>query len=198
MPRPYAGIDEAGRGCLAGPVVAAAVILPHSWNLPDLNDSKKISPKKRQKLEEQIKRQAIAWSLGLSWPREIEILNILQATFQAMERAVGKLRVVPASLLVDGNQAPKFDGIPHCHIPHGDACVPEISAASIIAKTFRDRLMVRLSRKYPGYALDQNKGYGTLKHREALRSLGPSAMHRRTFKPVSELCQGGQLWLPGI
>ena len=197
IPRPYAGIDEAGRGCLAGPVVAAAVILPHSWNLPDLNDSKQLSPKKREKLEKQIKIQSVAWSLGFSWPREIETINILQSTLKAMDRAVSKLKITPAYLLIDGNQAPKC-GIPYQHIPHGDKLIPSISAASIMAKTFRDRLMVSLDRKYPGYALDRNKGYGTPDHRDALLKLGPSEAHRRTFKPVSELWSGEQLWLPGI
>ncbi len=182
---------------MAGPVVAAAVILPHSWTLPDLNDSKQLSPKKREKLEKLIKLQSVAWSLGLSWPREIEALNILQSTLLAMDRAVSKLKIRPAYLLIDGNQSPK-SGIPHKYVPRGDELIPSISAASIMAKTFRDRLMVSLDRKYPGYVLARNKGYGTRDHRKALLRLGPSQIHRRTFKPVSELCSGEQLWLPGI
>jgi ribonuclease HII len=194
---PVAGVDEAGRGCLAGPVVAAAVVLPEGAQLPGLNDSKRLSPATRTFLAERIKAEALAWSLGLSWPREIERINILQATQRAMLKAVRLLRVRPAFVVVDGSSAPDF-ALPQSCIPGGDGCVPSISAASIVAKTFRDALMEKLDSKYPGYGLKKHKGYGTKAHIESLRQLGPSPLHRRTFGPVSQCLEEGQLWLPGI
>lgn len=192
-----AGVDEAGRGCLAGPVVAAAVILPRGAALVGLNDSKRLTPAKRTHLAEQIKGEAVAWALGLSWPREIERINILQATHRAMLKAVTRLRTRPARVAVDGNSAPDF-ALPQECIPGGDGRVAAIAAASILAKTFRDNLMVRLDRRYPGYGLKSHKGYGTREHVDCLRRLGPSALHRRTFRPVCECIEGAQRWLPGL
>ncbi|WP_462323283.1 ribonuclease HII [Desulfoplanes sp.] len=178
-----AGVDEAGRGCLAGPVVAAAVILPADYALDGLTDSKKLSLAKRLLLEPLIKEQALTWSLGVSWPREIEELNILRASLEAMKRSVCSLDRVPAYVLVDGNQKIPFH-LPQETVVGGDAKVASISAASVLAKTFRDRLMVHLDRRYPGYGLAGHKGYGTKSHRELLKRLGPSPMHRMTFKGV--------------
>jgi ribonuclease HII len=190
-----AGVDEVGRGCLAGPVVAGAVILPPRFDLPGLDDSKRVSPALRQKLSIAIKAQAVAWALGVSWPREIEELNIHWATLKAMSRAVSALRVSPGALAVDGLHRVPLP-LPQECLVGGDALVPAISAASILAKTFRDHLLTRLDRKYPGYHLSNHKGYATRRHLEALRTLGPSPMHRMTFRGVSP--EGRQLWLPGI
>lgn len=210
---PFAGVDEAGRGCLAGPVVAAAVVLPPSCDLaavlPGLNDSKQLSAAKRAALEPAIKVTASAWSLGVSWPREIEAVNILQATLKAMARAVARLKVRPEFLLIDGMQTIEFD-CPQAAIKDGDALAPAISAASILAKTFRDRLLGSLDKRYPGYGLARHKGYGTKEHLAALQKLGPCPQHRRTFRgvpaPEGERGMGAtpqrgtavSLWLPGI
>ena len=197
LPALLAGVDEAGRGCLAGPVVAASVILPPRYELNGLADSKLLSPATRVRLEEEIKTTAVAWSLGLAWPREIERINILQASLLAMRRAVLKLATGPELILVDGNQSLPLD-IPTRCIAGGDRLVPAISAASILAKTFRDRLMSRLDHKYPGYGFSENKGYGTAAHVRSLRWLGPCRLHRRTFKPVRELTGERRPCLPGI
>jgi ribonuclease HII len=199
FPEPMAGVDEAGRGCLAGPVVAGAVILPPAYDLPGLTDSKKISAKTRQVLEKRIKEQALAWGLGLSWPPEIDRINILQASLTAMSRAVGTLRIAPAFLAVDGNHEIHLP-LPQRAVVRGDTLVPAISAASILAKTFRDRLLFHLEKRYPGYGLAQHKGYGVKNHFEALRVLGPCPMHRLTFKGVCPETQAKEalLWLPGI
>ena len=180
---PVAGVDEAGRGCLAGPVVAAACILPDSFDLPGLTDSKALTAKKREILALAIRSQAVAWALGLSWPGEIDRINILQASLRSMERAVCRLRVAPALLLIDGNQ-PCRATIPQRTVIGGDALVPAISAASILAKTYRDHLLGVLDRLHPGYGLAIHKGYGTAVHMEALRRLGPSPAHRLTFRGV--------------
>ena len=180
---PPAGLDEAGRGCLAGPVVAAAVVLPPDAGIDRLTDSKKLTPKVRESLIPEIKSTCLAWSLGLAWPREIDRINILQATMTAMRRAVLHLVPAPGRLLVDGNRKIPLN-IPQKCIVGGDMTEPCISAASILAKTFRDMLMVKLDRRYPGYGFGQHKGYGTRKHLQALTSLGPSPMHRRSFKGV--------------
>lgn len=201
-----AGVDEAGRGCLAGPVVAAAVLLPESYELPGLNDSKKLTAAKRAVLEPAIKAQAAAWGLGVIWPGEIDSINILQATFRAMARAVAVMKLRPLTLLIDGNKTIPVHllvspALPQRAIVDGDALVPAISAASILAKTFRDRLLERLDRRHPGYGLAVHKGYGTVAHLAALRSLGPCAQHRLTFrgvlpeKPARATEQG---CLPGI
>ncbi len=192
-----AGIDEAGRGCLAGPVVAGAVILPPTYDLPGLTDSKKLSPRRRAVLAQAIKAQAVSWALGFSWPREIDRINILQATLAAMSRALGALRVQPDCVLVDGNRA--FPSpLPLTTVVGGDAIHPCISAASILAKTFRDELLERLDERYPGYGLAVHKGYGTREHLDALRRLGPSPAHRMTFRGVCPQVREKTLWLPGI
>lgn len=188
-----AGIDEAGRGCLAGPVVAAAVILPANLLLPGLNDSKQLSAKQRDLLAPQIKSCALAWSVGLSWPREIEHCNILQATFHAMSRAVCSLRLPPQHLLIDGNKIIPLPVLQHyCRtflpsqqaIVGGDALEAAISAASILAKTYRDHLMQIFHARHPAYGFDRHKGYGTKEHLQCLREHGPCPEHRRTFAGV--------------
>ena len=178
-----AGVDEAGRGCLAGPVVSAACILPDSFDLPGLTDSKALSAEKRETLATAIRAQAVAWSLGLAWPGEIDRVNILQASLRSMERAVARLRVVPQLLLVDGNQNIATH-LPQRTVIGGDALVPAISAASILAKTFRDHLLAILDRLHPGYGLAVHKGYGTAVHLSALKDLGPSPVHRLSFRGV--------------
>ena len=180
---PIAGIDEAGRGCLAGPVVAAACILPADFDLPGLTDSKALTSARRETLAHAIRAQAVAWSLGLAWPPEIDRINILQATLRSMERAVATLRTLPALLVIDGNQTCRAS-IPQRTVIGGDLLIPAISAASILAKTFRDHLMARLDRRHPGYNLATHKGYGTAEHLAALRRLGPSPIHRLTFRGV--------------
>lgn len=193
-----AGVDEAGRGCLAGPVVAAAVILPQSdVVIGKLDDSKKLSAVVRQELERGIKESALAWSLGVAWPPEIDQINILQATLQAMRRALDKLGIEPDLVLVDGNQSPSLS-VPCRCVPGGDGTVPAISAASIVAKVFRDRLMDHLDRKYPGYGFQGHKGYGTKAHMQKLQALGPCPIHRRSFGPVRRFLEDRQQWLPGI
>jgi len=201
--RRIAGVDEAGRGCLAGPVVAAACILPEDFNLPGLTDSKALSGHKREILAVAIRSQALAWALGLSWPGEIDRINILQASLRSMERAVARLRLRPALLLIDGNQPCQTD-IAQRTVIGGDASVPAISAASILAKTWRDHLLGVLDRRHPGYGLAVHKGYGTAMHMEALRRLGPSPMHRVSFRgvlpggPVKARPEERQSCLPGI
>jgi ribonuclease HII len=173
------GIDEAGRGPLAGPVVAACVILPQRCFLPGLNDSKKLSAAKREKLEQMIKKEAIAWSVGLVNHKEIDCLNIYQATRVAMRKAVRFLQVQPDYLLID---ALSIDvELPQEGIVHGDSLSASIAAASIIAKTYRDRLMELMDCFYPVYGFKENKGYGTARHLEALRQYGASPVHRRSF-----------------
>ena len=192
-----AGIDEAGRGCLAGPVVAAAVILPQSYELPGLNDSKACSAKTREKLAPLIHQCAVAWGLGVVWPARIDAINILQATFEAMSRAVRCLRHAPAQLLIDGNKTLPREvltlhwGKTHSaalpaqrYIIGGDAIEPAISAASILAKTYRDTLMTHMEKRWPGYGFATHKGYGTEDHYQALRRLGPCPQHRLTFRGV--------------
>lgn len=189
-----AGVDEAGRGCLAGPVVAGAVVLPLDSQIPGLTDSKKLSPSKRLLLESQIKEQALCWSLGLIWPQEIDRLNILQATLKAMVKAVLTLNILPDHILIDGNQKIPLK-ISQTTIIGGDGLIPCISAASILAKTFRDRLMKSLEKKYPGYGLARHKGYGTKDHLSALRSHGPSPIHRMTFRGVRPVSREKTLWM---
>jgi len=183
-----AGVDEAGRGCLAGPVVAGACVLPAEYDLPGLNDSKKLTAGKREALYPLIREQAVAWGVGVAWPWEIDEINILQATFRAMGRAVRAMKAEPRFLRIDGdklipNHALMRD-IPQECVIQGDGKVPAISAASVLAKTFRDRLMVRLAKRYPGYGLSKHMGYGTKVHVEAIQKLGPCRLHRLTFKKV--------------
>jgi len=198
FPEPFAGVDEAGRGCLAGPVAAAAVILPKGLEIPGLNDSKKLTSDARAALEPEIKARALAWGVGLSRPREIERINILKATLAAMQRAVKALKVAPDFLVIDGCHTLALD-IPQKALVKADLLIPAVSAASILAKTFRDRLLTKLDKRYPGYGLSQHKGYGTREHLEALKRLGPSPIHRLSFKGVRQdtPAQGlpEELWL---
>ena len=183
-----AGVDEAGRGPLAGPVVASAVILNPDAPIDGLADSKKLTAKRREELAEMIKAHSLAWSVAWADPAEIDEINILAATMLAMRRAIGKLSVTPSRVQIDGNRLPdlEFDGqrMVGEAIVGGDDLVPEISAASIIAKTTRDRMMVALDKIYPCYEFARHKGYGTELHRERLREFGPCREHRQTFAPV--------------
>ena len=175
-----AGIDEAGRGCLAGPVVAAAVILPAELVIDGLNDSKKLTDKKRRELYDVITQNAVSYGIAMASEREIDEINILQATFLAMQRAIDKLDVRPDLALIDGNRAKDF-GLPVRTIVKGDSLSASIAAASILAKVTRDRLMEELDEAYPQYGFAVHKGYGTKRHYEALREYGPCPIHRRTF-----------------
>lgn len=174
------GIDEVGRGPLCGPVVASAVILPKDCQILYLNDSKKLSEKKREELYDVIMEQAIAVGVGMATPQRIDEINILQATYEAMRQAISNLNVKPAVLLNDAVTIPEVD-IPQIPIIKGDAKSVSIAAASIIAKVTRDRMMVEYDRIYPEYDLASNKGYGTKVHMEALKTVGPCEIHRRTF-----------------
>ena len=174
------GIDEAGRGPLAGPVCAAAVILPEGLEIPGLNDSKKLTDKKRRELFPIIEEQAIAYGIGWASQEEIDDINILQATFLAMSRAVEQLNIRPDLALVDGNRAPTLD-LPVETVVKGDSLSASIAAASVLAKVSRDDVMLRMAEEYPGYGFEVHKGYGTKAHYEALRTFGPSPIHRRTF-----------------
>ena len=174
------GIDEAGRGPLAGPVCAAAVILPERLDIPGLNDSKKLTDKKRRELFPIIEEQAIAFGLGWASQEEIDEINILQATFLAMSRAVEQLKIRTDLALVDGNRAPALD-LPVETVVKGDSLSASIAAASVLAKVSRDDVMLRMAEEYPGYGFEVHKGYGTKAHYEALRKFGPSPIHRRTF-----------------
>lgn len=178
-----AGVDEAGRGCLAGIVVAGAVILDPHQDIQNLCDSKLLSAKKREQLFLDIRKKSIAWAVGWSSVREISDLNILQASLLAMQRAVKNLNRPLEKIWVDGNQLPKFQ-IPAQAVIDGDALIPAISAASIVAKVVRDRYMQRLEKKFPGYGFAKHKGYGTKAHLMALQTLGICSAHRPTFLPV--------------
>ena len=179
-----AGVDEAGRGPLAGPVVAAAVILDELKPIAGLNDSKKLTEKRREKLYEEILAKALCCSIAEASVQEIDSLNILQATLLAMRRAVEGLRLKPVKVLVDGNRLPVLDVRAEA-IVQGDALVPAISAASILAKVHRDRLCAQLHVQYPHYGFDRHKGYGTAEHLQALAEHGPSPWHRTSFAPVA-------------
>ena len=174
------GVDEAGRGPLAGPVCAAAVILPPETDLPGLNDSKKLSEKKREQLFPEIQRLALAWSVAFASVEEIEERNILGATMLAMNRAISGLSLRPELALIDGNRNQEIE-VPSRCVVHGDARCASIAAASILAKVSRDRLMVELAREYPQYGFEQHKGYGTKAHYAALREYGPCPAHRPSF-----------------
>lgn len=186
-----AGVDEAGRGPLAGPVCAAAVILDPSKPIEGLNDSKKLSAKKREALAPLIKERALAWAVAWGSVEEIDRLNILQATMLAMTRALEGLKVRPELILIDGNRTPKGLPAPASAVVKGDAKVAAISAASILAKTERDRLMTELDRTYPGYGFAQHAGYGTAAHVAAIEKLGVTPWHRRTFEPIKSLLLKG-------
>jgi ribonuclease HII len=180
-----AGVDEAGRGPLAGDVYAAAVILDHRAPIEGLTDSKKLSAKRRDTLAEQIKQRALAWSVATASSQEIDDINILQATMLAMQRAVAGLALVPHQVLIDGNRVPKLP-MPALAIIKGDLTEPAISAASILAKTARDASLAGLHVQYPDYGFDQHKGYGTALHLAKLREFGPCPAHRRSFAPVRQ------------
>ncbi len=176
-----AGCDEAGRGCLAGPVVAAAVILPPDFDHPLLNDSKKMTPAKRNIMAVIIKKQAIAYSIGQASPGEIDTINILQASFLAMHRAIDQLHQIPGLLLIDGNRFKPYQGIPHQCIVGGDGLYRSIAAASILAKTQRDELMEALHPDFPHYGWNLNKGYPTPAHKKAIAQHGITTHHRKSF-----------------
>lgn len=185
-----AGVDEAGRGPLAGSVVAAAVILDESCRIEGLTDSKKLSEKRRILLETEIKQQARAWAIGEASHQEIDEINILQASLLAMKRALLSLELKPHLVLVDGNRCPLVDGYQMRAIVKGDLSEPCISAASILAKNYRDRQMLELDRQYPEYQFARHKGYPTALHRAMLHRHGVSAVHRLSFKPVRDVFNG--------
>lgn len=179
---PEAGLDEAGRGCLAGPVVAAAVIWPRDAILPELNDSKKCSEARRELLRQQVESLAEAWAVARVEPAEIDEINILQATFTAMHRALDQLSLRPRALLIDGNRFRSYGSIPHHCAVGGDGLYCSVAAASILAKTHRDAIMKELHNEFPQYEWWQNKGYPSRSHREALASKGPCKWHRQSFQ----------------
>ncbi|TLU99990.1 ribonuclease HII [Dyadobacter luticola] len=193
MLRPYynievieAGLDEVGRGCLAGPVVAAAVILPRDYKHSFLNDSKQLTKIQRLELEKEIIRESLCWAVAEVDNVEIDRINILKASFLAMHRAVDKLRMKPEHLLVDGNRFTPYPMIPHTCIIKGDAHYLSIAAASVLAKNYRDELMSRLSAQYPHYGWEHNVGYPTIHHRKAIGTHGPCSYHRMTFRLIKE------------
>lgn len=177
-----AGCDEAGRGCLAGPVTAAAVILPPDWGNELINDSKQLSEHKRELLRPIIEREALAWAVAFVDPEEIDRINILKASITAMHRAIDQLKVRPEALLIDGNRFYNYQDIPHTTIVKGDGKMLSIAAASILAKTHRDEYMRRIAQEYPGYNWDKNKGYPTKDHRAAIAALGTTPYHRMSFQ----------------
>lgn len=181
-----AGCDEAGRGCLAGSVFAAAVILPPDFKNEDLNDSKQLSEKKRYALRPVIEKEAIAWAVGIVTPEEIDKINILKASFLAMHRAIDQLQVRPEHLLIDGNRFTPYPDIKHTTVVKGDGKYLSIAAASILAKTYRDDYMDELAKEYPDYHWTENKGYPTKAHREAIRTIGITPYHRKTFTLLPE------------
>lgn len=181
-----AGCDESGRGCLAGPVVAAAVILPPGFKNSQLNDSKKLTRDQRSELRLVIEKYALAWALDMVSNDEIDKINILNASFEAMNRAVKKLKVVPGHLLIDGNRFRPQTKIPYTCIIKGDGKYCSIAAASILAKTYRDEYMEKIHEYFPGYRWNENKGYGTRKHRQAIVSYGLTKYHRRSFRLIDE------------
>ena len=181
--RIVAGVDEAGRGCLAGPVVAGAVILDETRPIDGLRDSKALSEKKRNELFEQIREKALAHSVGMTAPEEIDRINILQAALLAMEEAVLSLQKKPDCILVDGNSKTSLS-IEQKAIVRGDSKCASIAAASIVAKVTRDRIMTEIEKEYPGYGFSRHKGYPTTEHLDALRNLGPCPIHRKSFKGV--------------
>lgn len=175
------GCDEAGRGCLAGAVYAAAVILPPDYYHNDLNDSKQLSEKKRYALRPEIEKEAISWAIGFVTPEEIDRINILKASFLAMHRAIDQLKSVPEHLLIDGNRFVPYPDIPHTTVIKGDSKYLSIAAASVLAKTYRDDYMDQLAEVYPAYQWRNNKGYPTMAHRDAIRQYGATPYHRKSF-----------------
>ena len=186
-----AGCDEAGRGCLAGSVYAAAVILPEDYVNVALNDSKQLSPKRRYELRAEIERDAVAWAVGVVTPEEIDGINILNASILAMHRALDQLAVRPEAIIVDGNRFKPYRFIPYTTVVKGDGKYLSIAAASILAKTYRDDYMNRLAEEFPQYAWKENKGYPTKAHREAIRQYGITPYHRKSFQLLPQ-----QLELP--
>ena len=182
-----AGCDEAGRGCLAGPVVAGAVILKKDYDFPELNDSKKLTEKKRMELREIIMREALAYGVGIVTAEEIDKINILNASFLAMHRALDKLVVRPEFLLIDGNRFNPYRDLKHICIVGGDAKYQSIAAASILAKTTRDMMMVDYDAQFPMYNWKKNKGYPTLEHKQAIADYGICDLHRKTFNMAIQL-----------
>ena len=181
-----AGCDEAGRGCLAGSVYAAAVILPTDYTNADLNDSKKLTERQRYRLREAIERDALAWAVGVVTPEEIDKINILNASLLAMHRALDALKLRPEAVIVDGNRFKPYHGLPYSTIVKGDGKYLAIAAASILAKTYRDDYMNRLAEEYPQYDWRSNKGYPTKKHREAIREHGITPYHRRSYNLLGD------------
>jgi ribonuclease HII len=181
-----AGCDEAGRGCLAGPVFAAAVILPHNFSHPLLNDSKQVSEKNRNQLRIIIEAEAMAYAVASIDNNEIDRINILKASFKAMHGALDQLKTKPQLLLIDGNRFARYKKIPHRCIVKGDEIYTSIAAASILAKTYRDEYMQTLHKKFPQYGWHNNKGYGTAAHRQSIEQYGPCKFHRRSFRLLPE------------
>ncbi len=181
-----AGCDEAGRGCLAGSVFAAAVILPEDYVNEGLNDSKKLTPMRRYELRDEIERDALAWAVGVVTPEEIDKINILNASILAMHRALDQLEVRPEAIIVDGNRFKSYRFIPYNTVVKGDGKYLSIAAASILAKTYRDDYMDSLAREYPQYAWDVNKGYPTKAHREAIAKYGITPYHRKSFRLLAD------------
>lgn len=181
-----AGCDEAGRGCLAGSVYAAAVILPFDYQNELLNDSKKLTAKKRYALREDIERDAIAWAVGIVTPEEIDKINILNASFLAMHRALDQLKVRPEAVIVDGNRFKPYQDLPSTTIVKGDGKYLSIAAASILAKTYRDDYMLSLAEEYPQYDWQSNMGYPTKKHRQAIREYGITPYHRKSYNLLGD------------
>lgn len=177
-----AGCDEAGRGCLAGPVTAAAVILPEDFHNELLNDSKQLTERQRELLRPIIEQEAIAWAVSFVSPQEIDEINILKASFTAMHRAIDRLKIRPEALLIDGNRFMKYQDLPHTCIVKGDGKMMSIAAASVLAKTHRDEFMCKIAKDFPEYAWSKNKGYPTRDHRSAIERFGTTPHHRMTFQ----------------
>jgi ribonuclease HII len=176
------GTDEAGRGCLAGPVVAAAVILPDSFNHPLLNDSKQLTEEQREKLRPFIEKNALAYAVAFVDAPKIDEINILQSSILAMHKSIQKLKIKPEFIIVDGNKFKSFDNIPHQTIVKGDAKFMSIAAASVLAKTYRDDYMQKIAKEFPNYFWEKNKGYPTKQHRNGIRAFGITKYHRKTFR----------------
>lgn len=185
-----AGCDEAGRGCLAGPVYSAAVILPKDFKHPLLNDSKQLTEKQRDTLRPIIETEALAWKVAKCSPEEIDKINILNASYLAMHRAIDDLKIPPTSLLIDGNRFNPYPDIPHHCIIKGDGKYLSIAAASVLAKTWRDEEMKKLAKLFPNYDWEKNKGYPTKAHRAAIRLYGATAFHRKSFRLLPDVVQG--------
>lgn len=181
-----AGTDEAGRGCLSGPVVAAAVILPDAFEHELLNDSKQLTEKQRNLLRPIIEKESIAWGVGIVYPKEIDKINILQASILAMHKAIEKLKIPPEFIIVDGNKFKPYRAIPYQTIIKGDSKYMSIAAASVLAKTYRDDYMGRIHFEYPKYEWNKNKGYPTKSHRAAIREFGVTKYHRKSFRLLPE------------